>query len=191
MSQTYRFYSFVAGLYLSPLQRGLQTGHAISEMHADLLLNPDNHSQRTMYDHWATHDKTIVICDALNSAGVVEAYHKLTHLVRDLQQLPVTIFHEDTASLNNAPTATGIIVPDYLFDARKDVIVEDSSVIKDVASELKALFTRVKPQSTATRVYRYEKKSEAGEVLYSAVYGSDSAEYAFIDYLKSFRLAQS
>ena len=55
----YRFYSFVANLYLSPLQCGLQTAHAVSNM-AKPQVTPGKWEQNVFND-WAMQDKTIVI----------------------------------------------------------------------------------------------------------------------------------
>ena len=119
MTTQLRFYSFVAGLYISELQKGLQTGHALTEMHAHLLRNHSTMEvQREIYDDYCLNHKTIVILNALNSAGVEEAYQKLSYF-GDRFQLPVSIFFEDQASLNGAATATGIVVPDRFFNAVK------------------------------------------------------------------------
>jgi hypothetical protein len=182
----YRFYSFVAGLYLSPLQRGLQTAHAVSEMHADLLLDDsealsssvlDRSIERNRFNAWASNDKTIVILDALNSAGVIEAYNKMVYFGKEFD-LPITIFHEDADSLNGAPTAAGIIVPDYIFDTRK--------IAKPVGF-WKSLFSKESVQS----VYRYEEKDENGTVRSSIDYVPNYIMYQFCDFIKSYRLAQS
>lgn len=200
MKPTYRFYSFVAGLYLSPLQRGLQTGHAISEMQSDLLKMEqdevsnaavDRSIERLMYNDWATDDKTIVILDALNCAGVVEAYNKATEFCMDLE-MPVTIFHEDIASLNGAPTATGLVVPDFYYDAREIIEVQDDGgFLKGVTQELMALILHRKMPDYIKRFYRFERKNADGEVVETLDYEQDSVEYNFIKFLKSYRLAQS
>lgn len=180
----YRFYSFVAGLYLSPLQRGLQTAHAVSEMHANLLQSPDMTEERAAYDTWCLHGKTIVICDALNSAGVVEAYNKLKFLSQHFG-LPVSIFHEDVASLNGAPTATGIVVPDYLFDAKLIKAVKPEGVVDTIKS-----FFKTEAENPLEDFYRFETTTADG-VLETVDVDDTTDEFEFIKYLKSFRLAQS
>ena len=105
----YRFYSFVAHHYLSPLQCGLQTAHAVSEMSC-------HNSER--YTSWAEIDKTIVICGAGNQAGVVQAWEGFRNF-RDYHNIPIdlTLFREDRESMNQMITACGIIVSDYFYDA--------------------------------------------------------------------------
>lgn len=171
----YRFYSFVAGLYLSPLQNGLQTAHAVSEMFADL---ENNHTQNMdAYREWATKDKTIIICNALNSAGVGEAYNKAAFYGTRLK-LPATVFNEDTQSLNDAPTAAAIIVPRCFYDARPVQQQEELSFLMKIASHIFG----APPQSKAAYTYT----DEAGKV-YEYNHGSPEAD--FIKFLKSYRLA--
>lgn len=163
MTTQLRFYSFVAGLYISELQKGLQTGHALTEMHADLLRN---HSimevERDVYDDYCVNHKTIVILNALNSAGVEDAYKQLCDYGHRFQ-LPVSIFHEDEASLNGAATAAGIIVPEQFFSAYK-VDPTDRQEFPE---------------------YAYVPPGE----MAGCVYGANSFESQFITFLKSYRLA--
>ena len=163
MTTQLRFYSFVAGLYISELQKGLQTGHALTEMHATLLRN---HSimevERDIYDDYCVNHKTIVILNALNSAGVEDAYSQLCDFGNRFQ-LPVSIFHEDEASLNGAATATGIIVPEQFFNAYK--------IDPTDRQEFPA--------------YAYVP---AGEVV-GITYEANSYESQFISFLKGYRLA--
>ena len=114
----YRFYSFVAGHYLSPLQCGLQTAHAVSNMSVEPTKE---------YNNWAKNDKTIIICNAANSKGVGDTYEVLKRF-GDLRELPVSIFHEDENSLNGAATACGIIVPmQYYYNVKFTADVEGGS----------------------------------------------------------------
>lgn len=111
----FRLYSFVANLYLSPLQHGLQTAHVVSEL-SQLSLGSE---PRAIFDDWAKLDKTIVILGAANSLGVKEAHIALTSMVEQLNmELPLAIFYEDEQSLNGAATACGVILPDHIFNAK-------------------------------------------------------------------------
>ena len=107
----YRFYSFVANLYLSPLQCGLQTAHAVSNMSRTDGYDPNDR----IYEAWADHDKTIVICAALNHKGVLDANERFREFGKQLK-LPTTIFFEDEESMNGMATACGIIVPSKYWD---------------------------------------------------------------------------
>jgi hypothetical protein len=117
MANKFRFYSFVAGLYLSPLQCGLQTAHAVSEMVNALSSAPEVGRELRVFDEWAQKDKTIIILNALNNEGVYTVYHMLKPFAIEMG-LPLTIFHEDEQSMNNMATATGIIVPEKFYNVK-------------------------------------------------------------------------
>jgi len=111
----FRFYSFVAHHYLSQLQCGLQTAHAVSEM-----VHKMPSALLPQWMNWARYDKTIIICGAGNHQGVVDCYNRMVQLndTGPLEQvLPVTLFHEDQQSMNCMATACGILVPARLYEA--------------------------------------------------------------------------
>ena len=85
----YRLYTFVAGLYLSELQKGLQTAHVVGELFADTELLS---KQRDALLNWAQTDKTIIILNALNHGGVVAA-HDIMYPLADELGLPSAIFY--------------------------------------------------------------------------------------------------
>lgn len=115
MSYKFRFYSFVANLYLSPLQQGLQTSHVQGEISGGCrngtMVNPD------AYVEWEGIDKTIIICAASNHRGVKECFAQLEVFGKALH-LPHAIFHEDEDSMNGMATGCGIIVPEFLYGCR-------------------------------------------------------------------------
>lgn len=110
----YRLYSFVANHFLSPLQCGLQTAHVVSEMTLNYY---------PAFDRWASNSKTIIICGAGNHAGVLNCYEELNKFRysgdKDMNDLPIAIFKEDIDSMNGMATACGIIVPEFLYDAKQ------------------------------------------------------------------------
>jgi hypothetical protein len=112
--ENYRLYSFVANGYLSPLQCGLQTAHAVGDMSVRYNDDkPHDHAYRT----WAGEDKVIIICGAFNSGGVQDCYAELQR-VGQVLGLPISIFFEDEASLNGAATACAVVVPQKYWDAK-------------------------------------------------------------------------
>lgn len=123
-----RFYSFVAGHYLSPLQCGLQTAHAVSEMSIEPLGSP-------LFYRWAAEHKTIIILNAINSKGVIEAAARLKEFAVELD-LPYSLFCEDEESLNGAATAAGIIVPEKYYAAEKTEYNHDCFVTRDETGDL-------------------------------------------------------
>ena len=105
----FRFYSFVAHHYLSPLQCGIQTAHAVSELSIQ---------QTEQFGRWANEDKTIIICGAGNQAGVVQAWEEFRNFsVYHNIPIDLTLFREDQQSMNEMVTACGIIVSDYYYGA--------------------------------------------------------------------------
>ena len=158
MQNNYRFYSFVAGLYLSPIQCGIQTAHAVSEMSvtAPVHLMP-------IYNAWAADDKVLIVCQAINHAGVVGAYEQLQQF-GDWFNLPTVLFKEDDQSMNGMATAAGIIVPECFYNARAN-------------------------RNDTGQVIQYEYVPTDLETSGVVIYAADSAEGAFIEFLKSYRLA--
>lgn len=154
-----RLYSFVASLYLSPLQHGLQTAHCVSEMHAQHL----DCGTYTEFDTWARQCKKIVICAAINSGGVRRAYAKLEEFERKFG-LPAVLFCEDEESLDGAATACAIVVPAQYYEA--------------VQVDLDDPFPKYE-----WLTFNGEK------VENHIVYAAGSEESKFITFLKSYRLA--
>lgn len=112
-----RFYGF-GNYYLSSLQQGLQSAHAVGE----LFVKYDQHSeQNTMVFDWAKEHKTMVLLNGGNSADL-EAIHQNFEILEDLgMTLPFAKFHEDDVSLNNALTYVGIIVPEKIYTMASEV----------------------------------------------------------------------
>lgn len=112
-----RLYCFVNGLYLSSLQKGLQTAHVVSELHSKYGTNSE------IYNQWASNHKTIIILDGTNHETVKKISGAISEFGKSLR-LPYATFQEDEASLNCAYTATGIIMPEYLYTKPKQVDAE-------------------------------------------------------------------
>ncbi len=160
----YRFYSFVANLYLSDLQKGLQTAHVIADMSMSFT---DEDEASEAYIQWATSDKVIIICGAANHQGVVDCYDQLFKLNQALPiDLPVDIFYEDEMSMNEMATACGVVVPNIYFDAKFERQTDP-----------------VTPLDVGDWVFT---DSETGNYIR---FSSDSPEGQFIQHIKSYRLA--
>jgi len=172
MADNFRFYSFVAGLYLSPLQCGLQTAHAVSEMsikYSDRLSAHAGGTRRERYTEWAIDNKTIIILNALNSGGVKDVYTKL-YALADQLHLPVVIFHEDEMSLGGAATAAGVIVPRDFFAS---TLVEGKWA-KDATGKY----------DTPT-YYEYVLQPDEGDAV-SVQFLEGTVEFEFIKLIKSY-----
>lgn len=159
-----RFYSFVAGLYLSPLQCGLQTAHAVSEVYDFHSLNRKS-KYMLIYNQWASTDKTIIILNALNSRGVLNAHVVLLEFAKQFL-LPLAIFHEDADSLNGAATACGMVIPRKFYDV-----------------------TFTKGEEAGESYFEHISTfKEDGTALIIESYHEDSNHYNFCAFLKTFRL---
>ncbi len=167
-NKNFRFYSFVAGHYLSALQCGLQTAHAVSEMTTDIKLLQE---EKEIFEAWALYDKTIIICQASNNYGVVKTFDTICNSFPTLK-LPSTIFYEDEESMNEMATACAIIVPQELYAARTN-------------SELGAN----KRPNINDNDYVYEFIDKDTFLTDFKIYEADSEEGQFITFLKSFKLA--
>lgn len=121
----YRLYSFVANGYLSPLQLGLQTAHAVADM--SVKYNDDN-SEDQAYRTWACEDKTIIICGAFNHDGVLNCFEELRECGRALR-LPTSVFFEDQSSLNGAATACAIVLPRALWDVKSEKNADGETIV--------------------------------------------------------------
>lgn len=115
-----RFYSFVNGLYMSPLQHGLQTAHCVAEMSLQ---------ENEYYSDWAANHKTIVILNAINVAGLLALEQTLTSMSIPY---PVATFREDEASLNGAITCVGIVLPLQIYESAR--LFRQRKIITDTTS---------------------------------------------------------
>ena len=174
MSQeNYRLYAFVANLYLSPLQCGLQTAHVVSEIAHLVSLSPASLSSPS-FNTWAREDKTIIICGAGNHQGVLDCWAELKRTAIDTGLTCGAIFHEDEQSMNGMATACGVIVPQKYWDVQffQETDVRDSA----------GLVIGRKP---AYWSHMYEKGDQILEQRYDLNY----SEGQFIDHIKKYRLA--
>lgn len=168
--KNYRLYSFVAGLYLNELQKGLQTAHVVGDMAAQVVsATPMAPEAIHAFRAWASTDKTIIILNALNHGGVVELESVLSELAAGLG-LPCATFREDEISMNGMATAVGIVVPEKYYNA---VPYYERTVINDAWVNGKQ--------------YGWTYSDlDACEVF---VFALDSAEGELISTLKNYRLA--
>lgn len=104
----YRLYS-LTNMYLSSLQKGLQTAHLVSDL--ALAAQMDSEVDR-VFNAWASEDRTIIILNGGNSASL----ERWEQFLREYcQRWPWAAFREDQQSLNGAITAVGVIVPESVY----------------------------------------------------------------------------
>lgn len=187
----YRFYSFVAGGYISALQAGLQTAHAVSEMSVDQEVQFCLKPAGDVYKKWAEIDKTIIICNAFNHAGVEAAFEEFSYFANELD-LPCVIFHEDEQSLNGVATATAIIVPEIYYNA-KYAAKEDSGEFEDAYVWLPFHhspidWSRVRGSNPPNQVESLRTSPEVKRFVGASQGRPATVEFEFIKFLKSFQL---
>lgn len=102
----YRLYSFT-NMYISPIQRGIQTAHIVGEL--SQIHNKD------VYNQWASIDKTIVVLEGGNQKNLQNIYDSIVSSSLS-KVFPFAAFYEDEDSLNGALTAVGIIVPEMIYE---------------------------------------------------------------------------
>jgi hypothetical protein len=162
MQTNFRLYSFVNGLYMSGIQHGIQTAHAVARM--SVRYNDQKLFLSQIYKQWAQLDQTIVVLSAVNLAGLKEVSEVL-HSYED--HFPVMDFFEDEESLGGIMTCTSIIVPQTIYDVipwRCAVRESEMNFVSDAA---------------------WVHESESGQ----RVYDTDHHMFNLINTLKSYRLA--
>lgn len=119
----YRFYSFT-NMYLSPMQKGIQTAHAVSEMSAKYLCNSENvekmfDTEFGTFNTWAEQDKTVIVLNGGYSSNLKYIYHVCKKFSKNLRRtgegLPFVRFYESDDALDGALTAVGIILPESVY----------------------------------------------------------------------------
>ena len=109
-------YFFTNG-YLSSLQNGLQSAHVVSEMFIRYV-GPDPGNEYFILEKWAREHKTIIILNAGYSSEIQEL---CTFFKNKANPFPWAYFREEEASLNQALTCVGIILPEEIYNASKSL----------------------------------------------------------------------
>jgi hypothetical protein len=110
-------------MYLSDLQKGLQTAHLVAELASEY----QSGEKALQFQNWAMDHKTIIICNGGNAA----ALHELTSFMTTPNNpFPYTSFQEDEQSLNNCITCVGIILPEVIYVAAESIRNNISSLEK-------------------------------------------------------------
>lgn len=99
-------------MYLSSLQVGLQSAHVT----ADLSIKYDHNSKEFLsYKDWAKNHKTMIFLNGGNQENLIMIQNFLTH---DQNTHPWAYFREDEASLNNALTCVGVVLPARVYETK-------------------------------------------------------------------------
>ncbi len=128
-----RAYTFTHA-YLSDIQHGIQAAHALVDM--QLKYDPNSDPHKT-YINWAKDHKTMICLNGGNSANLQHLYYVLSRLSLHLS-LPISRFTEDEQSMQSMTTAVAIIVPERIYQAKKDVD-DDNYVYIDSTNNKKTI----------------------------------------------------
>lgn len=103
---------FWGNTYLSPIQQGIQSSHVIAEMAAQARSDEKTDTVQSvtrsdLFWKWVEEHKTIILYRGGNQEQLLRM-SDVMHRTR----YPTYTFREDKASLNDAVTCVGIILPD-------------------------------------------------------------------------------
>lgn len=104
---------YFTNMYLSPIQKGIQTAHCTAEFFINT--NPNSPEYSIICD-WARNHKTMIVLDGGNHRQLADLYFGLK-VIQQNYPLPVAIFNEDEQALNNATTCVGIILNEKVYEA--------------------------------------------------------------------------
>lgn len=97
--------------YLSSIQQGIQSAHALVEMFAHIT--PTTPEGVKLYE-WARQHKTMICLSGGNAEDLIRRQSSLMAACKMLR-LPCAAFYEDKASLNESITCVTCIVPEELY----------------------------------------------------------------------------
>jgi len=119
MENNLRAYHF-GNYYLSAIQQGIQAAHAQTNL-LRLHCGPDNSGPQTATDmvwEW-TKQPTMICLNGGNEKGLHDTYE----LFQQASQFPFAAFLEDQDSLGGSLTNVVILLPEYMYTARYELVV--------------------------------------------------------------------
>lgn len=112
-----RLYS-LTNMYLSPIQKGIQTAHALHELYEKYHFS--SHPASLKINQWAKDHKTIIVLDGGFQSAIAESVELFYDIYHTLH-LPYAFFKEEENALNGALTAACIIVPESIYNMPETV----------------------------------------------------------------------
>lgn len=100
-------------LWLSSLQKGLQSGHVAVEIM--IGFEKDSTKGKIAFD-WAKNHKTMMLMNGGNTQMLEETYDFFKKLEKEGMCLPFAKFYEDRESLNGCITSVGIVVTEEIYE---------------------------------------------------------------------------
>lgn len=128
-----RLYSFV-NMYLSPIQAGIQTAHALQELN----LKYKDTDFEPIIDDWAKNHKTIIVLNGGYQSSIQETINLFDAIndpivYPDIPKYPIAFFREENDALNNALTCAVVILPEcvYNFNTNPMPIINDLKTLTE------------------------------------------------------------
>lgn len=158
-----RFYTFV-NFYLSGIQNGIQTGHCSVRLVRKYTANGNPFNSEItdekihMVERWADSYETYIVLNG----GDDENLNDIEQVVAK-SGFPWANFIESKRALNNLRTCVGVVLPEYIFNAKRLPGFDD--------------------------IFVYEKQTDDGVVDTRIIYDRTHPQYELIRTLKSCKLA--
>lgn len=176
-----RLYSFV-NFYLSPIQAGIQTGHASVDLMVKYAIDPKFKTgtsisempiKSQMVADWAMKHKTYIILNGGDSCNL----NRINTIVKD-SRYPYCEFFESQCALNGLKTCVSVVLPEEIFAAKVD-------------SELTQRYIDSTPKNNLSddKVYSFEFENNLDPLKRSKIfYRPGTPSHALIKLLRSSRL---
>lgn len=121
MNTTFRLYAFTH-VYMSSIQHGIQTGHAMGEIFNEYVFADREFRDLQQYkvvEAWCQNNKTWIALDGGNSRALREVYEFLeaNPVTFENVALPWADFREDEDSMEGMRTAVAIVLPEEIYNA--------------------------------------------------------------------------
>lgn len=114
MNRTYRMYGFVP-YNLSPIQQGIQFGHAVQEYN-NMMIISNNLDDRRAFDLWRLNDKTFIILNGGTTNSNPGSFGTLNKYLAELSSIYIPIAAFTEPDLGDQLTAFVFLVDDRVFD---------------------------------------------------------------------------
>lgn len=178
-----RLYTFVNGLYMRPVQHGIQSLHALGEMMVKYQI--ETPEKAALYD-WAKNHKTVILLDGGNVADLQSKHIYLSREARALSfPAPFASFNEDEASLGGVMTCVSIVVPEEIYGA------VSWNKAREIDQSNGAKFEYYNGVShTPTEDFYFFRAKDNGFMELVATYEKYSNDWRFLTILKSCPLAR-
>lgn len=104
---------FLTNMYLSPIQRGIQSAHCLHDMF--VTYGRDEGGATSLLWTWSSAHKTMIVLNGGTSEDLQELFDFLMNDRNDLFEYPFGNFHEP--GIGGALTCVGIVLNQHMVDA--------------------------------------------------------------------------